>query len=268
MNDQAKPASCPWRRFLRFSVRGLIVLVLAIGASLGWIVRSARIQHDAVAAIETDGGGEVAYDWDRGAGTTDFRGKPPVPRWLVDLVGIDYFGRVRFVVLWDARPATIAAVSRFTGLRRLGINGRGLRDTDLAPLRSPDRTLRARSIRRYSHGRGTETRERAHKPPRTGARQLGRHRSGLGPAQVVDESRRIETRIRKDHRRRVGQREGADKVDQARPPWYPSHRRWNKIHTASSTGRGDLAVISHPSIPPGIVATESPGARSLAQCPS
>ena len=46
MTDQAKPASRPWRRFLRFSVRGLIVVVLVIGIGLGLAVRivhSARI---------------------------------------------------------------------------------------------------------------------------------------------------------------------------------------------------------------------------------
>ncbi len=46
------PVSRPWQRFLRFSVRGLIVLVLVIGAGLGWIVRSAQVQREAVAAIE------------------------------------------------------------------------------------------------------------------------------------------------------------------------------------------------------------------------
>jgi hypothetical protein len=56
----AGPVSHPWRRLLRFSVRGLIVLVLVIGAGLGWVVRSARIQREAVAAIKSAGGG-VTY---------------------------------------------------------------------------------------------------------------------------------------------------------------------------------------------------------------
>ena len=56
MTDQAKPVSRPWRRFLRFSVRGMIVVVLVIGGWLGWLVRSARIQREAVAAIEEAGG--------------------------------------------------------------------------------------------------------------------------------------------------------------------------------------------------------------------
>jgi hypothetical protein len=45
---------------LRFSVRGLIVLVLLVGGWLGWIVRNARIQREAVAAIER-AGRHVAY---------------------------------------------------------------------------------------------------------------------------------------------------------------------------------------------------------------
>ncbi len=63
MPDQTKPVRRPWRRFLRFSVRGLIVVVLVIGAWLGWLVRSARIQREAVAAIE-HARGSVSYDWE------------------------------------------------------------------------------------------------------------------------------------------------------------------------------------------------------------
>ena len=35
----AGPASRHWRRYLRFSLRGLIVVVLVIGVGLGWIIR-------------------------------------------------------------------------------------------------------------------------------------------------------------------------------------------------------------------------------------
>ena len=59
----AEPVSRPWRRFLRFSVRGLVVVVLLIGVGLGWLVLGARIQRDAVAAIKSGGGG-VNYDWE------------------------------------------------------------------------------------------------------------------------------------------------------------------------------------------------------------
>jgi hypothetical protein len=59
----AVPISRPWRRFVRFSVRGMIVVVLLVGGWLGWIVRCARIQREAVAAI-TKSGGLVDYNWE------------------------------------------------------------------------------------------------------------------------------------------------------------------------------------------------------------
>ncbi len=41
-----EPASRPWRSYVRFSLRGLIVLVLVIAAGMGWIVRQARLQRE------------------------------------------------------------------------------------------------------------------------------------------------------------------------------------------------------------------------------
>jgi hypothetical protein len=38
MNDQSKPVSLPWRRFLRFSVRGMIVVVIdAVRRTSGFV---------------------------------------------------------------------------------------------------------------------------------------------------------------------------------------------------------------------------------------
>ena len=51
----AVPVARPWRKCLRFSVRGLIVVVLLVGGWFGWEVRSARIQREAVAAITKAG---------------------------------------------------------------------------------------------------------------------------------------------------------------------------------------------------------------------
>jgi hypothetical protein len=76
----------PWRKFLRFSVRGLIVIVLVIGGWLGWIVRSARIQHEAVAAIGKVGGFALYDDWhsdDNGRWTSS---KPWPPKWLANTI--------------------------------------------------------------------------------------------------------------------------------------------------------------------------------------
>ena len=81
MDDQPKPASRPRRRFLRLSVRGLIVVVVVIGVWLGCIVRT-RVQRDAVVAIE-NAGGAASYDWDRISGNIPV-GKPwrQIGSWL------------------------------------------------------------------------------------------------------------------------------------------------------------------------------------------
>ena len=41
----AGPVPGRWQRFLRFSLRGLNVLVLVIGGGLGWLVRGARCRQ-------------------------------------------------------------------------------------------------------------------------------------------------------------------------------------------------------------------------------
>src|SRR5262249_41670584 len=87
------PPQKHWRNYLRLSLPALIVLVLVIGGSLGWVVHSARVQRDAVAAVQKLGG-TVTYDWERKDGRSVPNGKPWVPRWLLDRVGIDYFGHV------------------------------------------------------------------------------------------------------------------------------------------------------------------------------
>ncbi len=90
-----EPASRPWRRFLRFSVRGLSVLVLVIAAGMGWIVRQARIQREAVAAINK-AGGSVYYDSDPNPGSS----RKQLPGWkklIGEYVGIDYVDHVVFV---------------------------------------------------------------------------------------------------------------------------------------------------------------------------
>jgi internalin A len=95
VTDRPKRASPPWRRFLRFSVRGLIVVVLAIGCWLGWIIRSARIQREAAAAIE-QARGFCVYEWQYDdLGIYPYR-RPAWPEWLVDRLGEDYFGHVVF----------------------------------------------------------------------------------------------------------------------------------------------------------------------------
>jgi hypothetical protein len=89
--SQAKPIADRWRRLLRVSVRALIVLVLVIGGGLGCLVHSARVQREAVAAIN-QAGGCVLYDWNWKDGEWWPDEKPFAPQWIVDRIGVDYFG--------------------------------------------------------------------------------------------------------------------------------------------------------------------------------
>ena len=136
MSSQPDAVPHPWRRFLRFNVRGLIVVVLVIGAGLGWIVRQAHIQRDAVAAI-TKVGGVVFYDWEWRDGTSISGGKPWAPRWLVHLIGVDYFGHVT-VVEFSMYPlptdATLEVVGPRTQVQALDANSPSVGDSELAHL--------------------------------------------------------------------------------------------------------------------------------------
>ncbi len=111
------------RRYLRFSVRGLIIVVLLIAGWLGWIVRGARIQHEAVAAI-INARGSVAYEWEWKNGRPAPPGaEPPWPRWLTKMLGPDVFGHVVAVNLIrrTVDDAVMTHIGSLTRLRELNL---------------------------------------------------------------------------------------------------------------------------------------------------
>jgi internalin A len=123
-----------WRKCLRLSVRGMILLVFVIGAGLGWMVRSARIQRAAVAAIER-AGGTVGYDlgWtdDPGSGN---RGSW-APAWLVDAVGVDYFvGIVDVTFSRSCSDRELALAGHLSRLEQLGLTGSRISDGGMVHL--------------------------------------------------------------------------------------------------------------------------------------
>jgi internalin A len=127
------------------SVRVLMGVVLYFGGGMGWIVHRARVQRDAVAAI-VRGGGIVHYEWDvkylPSPGGNVYQvtpgGKPRWPKWLVDLLGPDYFGDVKVVVLGtkdaDSVMASVGQLSRL-GVLYGPYRGLTLTDTGLVHLR-------------------------------------------------------------------------------------------------------------------------------------
>jgi len=136
----AGPVLRPWRRYLRFSVRGLIVLVLVIGVGLGWmvrVVRTAQIQRDAVAAIK-NAGGMVAYDGKTWRGPERKDWEPWSRQWLTDHIGVDYFAHFTDVYLsFSSSTATDAAVGQarhLTRVKLLDLDQSSVSDAGLAHL--------------------------------------------------------------------------------------------------------------------------------------
>jgi hypothetical protein len=120
-------------------------LVLVIGGGLGWFVRRATVQRDAVRAIEA-AGGNVEYDFQRDERKARFPGpgdippglriSPPAPKWLVDLIGIDFFADVTSVdIPGPQSDAVLAHVGRLHRLERLGAGYTRVTDAGLAHLR-------------------------------------------------------------------------------------------------------------------------------------
>ena len=109
---QAKRQSIPprRRRWLQFSLRTLLALTTVVAVFLGWLgwrLKIARDQAEAVAAIQ-DTGAYASYDFEMEAlneesskfgfgSITPVQPDPPAPAWLCQLVGIDFFADVVYV---------------------------------------------------------------------------------------------------------------------------------------------------------------------------
>jgi hypothetical protein len=128
------PNRGPWWRCVRLKLRTLVVLVLFVGTWLGWSVRQANIQRNAVKAIQKVGG-NVWYDrfvphWTSGSRWC--------PDWLVDRVGIDYFATVCWAYLdkpgLDANLA-MPHVAQLDRLDHLDLSESSISDAGLHYLR-------------------------------------------------------------------------------------------------------------------------------------
>ena len=106
----------PWRKYMRISVRGLIVAVLVLGGGLGWVVNRARVHREAVAAIER-AGGSVKYEWDFAGWQFNSGGEPAWLKWLLKNAGPNYVAHIEVADL--TRGATDENVRPVAGLKSL-----------------------------------------------------------------------------------------------------------------------------------------------------
>ena len=161
-----QPVARPWYRHLRFSMRTLILLVLAFGGGFGFVVHNARVQRDAVAAIAAmgiprvydapDRWVKVEYDWELRQPLGDARlpslpnrqAKSWVPKWLIDRVGVDYFHHVASVTFRCSESpvsdAMLKQIAKLSQLERLELSSSRVAADGLAALR---RLSRLRQLR-------------------------------------------------------------------------------------------------------------------------
>ena len=125
------------RHRLRLSVRALMAVVLVLAVVLGWVVHRANVQRDAVAAIVRTGG-SIRYEWQRVPGVGwDLKDGPGWRKWLVERLGVDYFGNVVIAKLGkQVTDAEMAYVARLARLESISIaNGENLTDAGMVHLR-------------------------------------------------------------------------------------------------------------------------------------
>ncbi len=111
-----------------------MLLVLVIGAGLGWFIRRAAVQRDAVKAIVA-AGGSVRYDF-QNVGFRRPGGASPGPKWLAGLIGVDFFADVISVSMPQSQSdAILAHVGRLRRLERLDARATRVTDAGLEHLR-------------------------------------------------------------------------------------------------------------------------------------
>jgi hypothetical protein len=87
MNPPTPATTRPARRWLRFSLRSLLILMTAMAVWLGFTMKRLRDQEQAVARIQ-ELGGTVTYHYqldENGNWISD--AQPPGPRWLRAILG-------------------------------------------------------------------------------------------------------------------------------------------------------------------------------------
>jgi hypothetical protein len=113
-----------------------MVLLLVTGCWLGWFVNRAHIQRRAIAAIEQSGG-RVSYDWQWKNGQSIPNDSPGWPKWLVECIGLDYFGSVVGVELREqGSDSTLILVGGLNRLEKLYISRSSVTDAGLAHLKA------------------------------------------------------------------------------------------------------------------------------------
>jgi hypothetical protein len=128
------------RRWLRFSLRTLVVAVTLFCLWLGVTSNRANQQRRAVDALRA-AGAEILYDYqvneDGGHDLSKPLPPPPGPDWLRNIIGLDYFATAVCVDVHpqdDITDETFDSLANLPHLRRVSIVGLGVTDARIARL--------------------------------------------------------------------------------------------------------------------------------------
>ena len=135
-----QPAEPPERKKLlfRFSVRGMLLLVVVLAIPIGFLSHGARLQREAVQTIES-AGGTVFYDYHQIAPrTVSTGGQPWGPQWARERLGYHYFDTaVKVRLHLHDRPQGlewVAALNDLPSLNTLLLTGVNVTDEMLEQL--------------------------------------------------------------------------------------------------------------------------------------
>jgi hypothetical protein len=121
--------SKPRRRWLRFSLRFLLLFVVVVAVPLGWKMN--RVHHQRLVLAEVKKlNGQVLFDYQV---TPPPQYEPPGPRWLKNLVGDDVFTNVHSITIDNPRATddTLASIVTLPRLEGVKIVSDGVSDTGL-----------------------------------------------------------------------------------------------------------------------------------------
>src|SRR5688500_15247675 len=143
MNEKRPPRKR--RRLFSFTLRTLLIAMTVFGVWLGWRIQRANRQREAVKAIQAHSGGPVCYGFMYSTQQQSYwvGVPPPAPRWLIDLVGIDFLHNVETANLtkWDqydivesSPPDLAARLEYLPHLKTLSLQGDQASDSVFASI--------------------------------------------------------------------------------------------------------------------------------------
>jgi hypothetical protein len=133
--EEVSPKSLKRRLWPRFTLRVLLALITLLCVGVAFWTERARQQRRVVEEVRRSEGG-IVYDFEyeslRLSGGKSPPPPSPVPPWLLNLLGPDFFHQVRHAYVTD--PTVTPDIHKLRGLEDLVIYAESTSDKDLAPL--------------------------------------------------------------------------------------------------------------------------------------